>query len=98
VTNTSGQLAPRRFVQRQEHVARRLLRDRAAALAFAPAVATFITTALQHAHPVDAVVLEEPVVLRGQHGLPDQRRHLLEGHRDAPLLADLRHQGPRPAE
>ncbi len=39
--------------------------------------------------PVDARVLEEAVVLGGQHGLHDHRRDLLPGNGDTALLADL---------
>ncbi len=46
------------------------------------------------AHPVHAAVLKEAVVLGGQHGLPHQRRDVLEAHRNAQLLPDLGNQFP----
>ncbi len=42
--------------------------------------------------PVDAGMLEEAVVLGGEHGLHHDRRDLVPGHRHAPLLAELREQ------
>ncbi len=45
-----------------------------------------------HAEVVDAVVLEEALVLGGQEGVLYQLRDLVVGDRDAPLLADLRDQ------
>ena len=74
--------------------AHELLGQRAAALR-----ASIVVAATQHgAHdalPVDARVLEEAVVLGGEHRLHDDRRDLLPGHRHAALLADLREQACR---
>ena len=50
------------------------------------------TDGARDALPVDARVLEEAVVLGGEHRLHDDRRNLLPGHGHAPLLADLREQ------
>ena len=83
-----GELAAQRLVEREEHVARGLLGDRAAALAGVGGGHVHHQRA-GHAHPVEAGVLEEPVVLGGEHGLADHLGDLVEGHRDASLLADL---------
>ena len=46
----------------------------------------------QHAQVVDAVMLEEAVVLRGEEGVFHHVGNLVVGDRNAPLLADLRDQ------
>ncbi len=89
------QLAPRGLFQRQEHVARGLLGDGAATLAGGIHRDHIGHQRTRHPHPVDAMVLEEAVVLGRQHGLADDIGNLFVGDRDAALLADLRNQPPR---
>ena len=85
------QLAARGLVEREEHVARGLHGDGAGALGLV-AGDDVDQRGAHHAEVVDAVVLEETVVLGRQEGVLDQLGDLLVGHRDAPLLADLRDQ------
>ncbi len=89
-----GELAARRLVQRQEHVAGGLLGDGAAALAGGIGRDHVGDQGAGDAGPVEAAVFEEPVVLGRQHGLPHHVGDLLVAHGDAPLLADLRDQPP----
>ncbi len=75
----------------QEHVPGRLHRDRARALG-ARALHEVHDRGAQDALVVEAVVLEEPVVLGGDEGLLDDVRDVVGRHRDPTLLADLRDQ------
>jgi len=85
------ELAPPRLVERQEHVARGLHGDGARALR-AIARDQIDQHRAHHTGIVDAVVLEEPIVLGREKRLFDDLRDLLVAHRDAPLLTDLRDQ------
>src|SRR6185312_16423711 len=67
------QLAPPRFIERQEHVAGRLLRDRASALYLA-ARDQIDDGRARDTDETDAALLEEPVVLRRKESVPHQRR------------------------
>ncbi len=85
------ELAPQRALVAEHGVARELHGDRAAALAHA----TRGQVAHRGAHdalPVHARVLEEAVVLGREERVHQQRRDLVPLHRDAPLLADERHE------
>ncbi len=85
------QLAPQGFLRRQHGIARELHRDRAAALADAARTHVRDQRADQ-ALPVDPGVLEETRVFRREERVDDDGGNLVEGHRDAALLADLRQQ------
>ena len=86
-----AQLAAQLLLGREEHVAGELHRDRAAALACLVGRGRDDHGA-QQAGRVDAAVREEPVVLGGDERVDDMLRDVLEAHRDATLLADLREQ------
>jgi hypothetical protein len=82
------QLAADGLLLREERAARRLHGDGARALAFAGGHVDE-----QRAHdalPVEAVMLEELIVLGGDERVLDDLRYLLVSHGVAPLLADLR--------
>jgi hypothetical protein len=85
------QLAPHSLVQCQEHVAGGLHGDGAGALGL---VARDKVDGHRAHHPqvVDAVMLEETLVLGRQEGVFDEVRDLVVGDRNTPLLADLRDQ------
>ncbi len=85
------ELAAPGLVQRQEQLPRRLLGDGAGALG-AIAGDHVHQHRAQHALVVDAMVLEEPVILGREEGMFDQVGDLLPGHRNAALFADLRDQ------
>ncbi len=87
------QLAADRLVERQKHVAGGLHRDRARPLRLL-ARHQVDEHGTHHAGVVDAVMLEEAVVLGGEEGMLHQLRDLLVGDRIAALLADL---GDQPA-
>jgi hypothetical protein len=91
-----AQLAPQRPLVLDERRAHQLLRDGAAALPRAGKSGRDEQRA-RHALPVDARVLEEPVVLGGQEGLDDHLRQLRVGHGQPALLADLADQAAVPA-
>ena len=70
-----------------------MLRAACMVMVLAPWVLSPETTSIDrrahHAEVVDAMVLEEALVFRGEKRMLDQLRNLLVGHRDAALLADL---------
>ncbi len=82
------ELAAERAFRREERIARELHRDRAPALAHAACR----HVGRERAHeplPVDARVLEEPVILGGEERIHHHLRDVRRGDRDAALLADL---------
>jgi hypothetical protein len=83
------ELAPVSLVETEEHVAGGLHGDGARALGLV-AGDEIDQHRAHHADVVDAVVLEEALVLGGDEGVLDQLRNLVIGDRDAPLLTDLR--------
>ena len=85
------QLAAIALLRAQEDAARELHRDRAAAFGFLARQQVARDRADQ-ARIVDAAVLEEAVVLRGEHRVDHLVRDRVERERDAPLLAELRDQ------
>ncbi|HRH85495.1 MAG TPA: hypothetical protein PLO41_01495, partial [Rubrivivax sp.] len=87
------QLALVGLLGRQEKVARHLHGDGAAALLLFMGVGEFQHGA-QHRQPVDARVLIEAIVFGGDDRLLEQGRHLLDGHRRAPLLTEFGNQAP----
>ena len=82
------QLAHHGFFLREERAARGLHRDRAAALRFSRGDIDEQTA--QDSLPVEAVMLEEAVVLRGNECLAHHERNLFVLDRVAALLTDLR--------
>jgi hypothetical protein len=86
-----AELPPQLLLLRDERRADELLRQRAAALRGLHRGRGDDQCA-RDALPVDARVLEEAVVLGGEHRLHHDRRDLRPGHRHAPLLAELREQ------
>ena len=82
------ELAAQGAFRREHGVARKLHRDRAAAFPHA-ARADVRDQGPHQPLPVDAGMLVEARVFRGQERLDDRCRDLLERHRDAALLADL---------
>ena len=79
-------LALGRAPGRQEEGARHLLRDGGRTLGHAPR--QIGQCGAQQAADADAEVITELRVLDGQHGLLQPRRHLRDGHEDAPLAAE----------
>src|SRR5206468_7628703 len=72
---------------RQEEILDQLLGERATALNDPPLAKVGIERA-EHAAQIDAVVLEEALVLRSEHGLNEELRHLVDLH-DTPLFGGL---------
>jgi hypothetical protein len=83
------QLAAVGLVEIEEHVAGGLHGDGAGALGLV-AGEEIDQHGAHHAEVVDAVVLEEALVLGGDERLLDEIGNLVVGDRDAPLLTDLR--------
>ncbi len=86
-----AELAPQLFLFRDERRAHELLREGAAALRGLHRRRRDEYRA-HDALPVDAGMLEEAVVLGGEHGLHHDGRDLVPGHGDAALLTELREQ------
>ena len=82
------QLAAHGFFLGEERAARRLHRDRAAALRFSRGDVD--EQAAQDSLPVEAVMVEEAVVFGGDERLAHLQRNLFEPDRVAALLTDLR--------
>ncbi len=79
------------LIESQEDVASSLHGDRAGALGLVARNEVYGHRA-HHTEIVDAVVLEETIVLRRQEGMFYQVRDLVVGDRNTPLFADLRDQ------
>ena len=80
----------------EKEVSRHLHRHRAASRALLPG-ADQMRNGADEPLPVDAGMLEEALVLRGDDRLNHRRRHFVETQRDPALLAELRHEAPVPS-
>ena len=91
-------LAPETVLPRQQDVLGHLLGDGGAALQLAAPqdIEGVPAHGPGQAGQIDAPVFEELPVLGGEEGAHQERRHLVVGGEDAPLLADLADQGAVP--